>query len=119
MQFHAEQIDSLSERHFRERLIQVLSGIDPGAERELRAPAGLSQLDALIARARRYGLLAELDIGRFIVTAWLLGVDFDSRFPAMQEILTEPRLSPTQKADAIERLCTAVLDGLHQGATHE
>ena len=119
MQFHADQIDSLSELHFRERLIQVLSDIDPSAVRELRSPAGLSLLDALIARARGYGLLAELDIGRFIVTAWLLGPDFDQRFPAMREILTESRLSPTQKADAIERLCTAVLDGLHQGATHE
>ena len=119
MQFHADQIDRLSELQFRERLIQVLSAIDPSAERELHSPAGLSQLDALIARARGYGLLAELDIGRFVVTAWLLGLDFDQRFPAMQEILTEPRLSPTQKADAIEQLCTTVLDRLHQGAIHE
>jgi hypothetical protein len=52
---------------------------------------------------------------RFIVTAWLLGLDFDTRLPAMREILAEPRLSSTQKMDAIEALTTTVLNGLYQG----
>lgn len=117
MQFDAAQVDRLADLHFRERVIQILSGVDPEAERELRSPAGLRQLDALLARARAHGLSAELDLGRFTVTAWLLGLDFDTRFPAMREILAEPRLSPTQKMDAIEALTTTVLNGLYQGRT--
>jgi len=115
MQFDAAQIDRLADLHFRERIIQLLSGIEPDAAQELRSPSGLCQLDALLARARAHGLSAELDLGRFIVTAWLMGTDFDTRFPAMREILAEPRLSPTQKMDAIEALTTTVLNGLYQG----
>ena len=115
MQFDAAQMDRLAELHLRERLIDALCSVEPDAEAELRSPSGLRQLDTLMARARRHGLSAELDIGRFIVTAWLLGPDFNTRFPAMREILAEPRLSPTQKMDAVEALTTTVLNSLHQG----
>jgi len=115
MQFDAAQVDRLADLHFRERVIQILSSVEPDASAELRSPSGLHQLDMLMARARSHGLSAELDLGRFIVTAWLLGLDFDTRFPAMREILAEPRLSPTQKMDAIEALTTTALNGLYQG----
>ncbi|EHR70166.1 hypothetical protein BurJ1DRAFT_1294 [Burkholderiales bacterium JOSHI_001] len=115
MHINPDQMARLADTSFNERMVQVLAAADPKAPAELRSEAGQRTLNQLTDRARAHGLQSELDIGRFIVTAWVLGPDFDTRFPAMREILAEPRLSPTQKADAVETLTTTLMNNLHRG----
>jgi hypothetical protein len=115
MRISHHQMAGMADTSFNERMVQVLAAADPKAPAELRSEAGQRMLNQLVERARAHGLQSELDVGRFIVTAWMLGPDFDTRFPAMREILAEPRLSPTQKADAIETLTTTLMNNLQQG----
>jgi len=114
--FNQHQMGRLSDRRFEQRLIQLLCRADPAAGRAFQAPDGLAELRRQCAKARRFGMQAELDIARYVITAWLLGPDFDERFPAMAEILGSDRISASQKAEAIERVSVAVLTELAEGA---
>ena len=118
MRLDADQVAELAERRFEKRLIELLIAGDPAAGAALSRPEGLPELRAQIARARSHRVLGELDIARYVITAWTLGADFDERFPAMAEILQTNRLTPTQKADALERVCVEQVAGL-QGGTRE
>ena len=110
------QMGRLTDRRFEQRLIQLLSQSDPAAGLVFRAPEGLAELRLQCAKAWRYGMQAELDVARYVVTAWLLGPDFDERFPAMAEILGSDRITAAQKAEAIERISVAVLTELMEGS---
>lgn len=114
--FNQHQMGRLTDRCFEQRLIQLLCRSDPAAGRAFQAPDGLAELRRQCAKARRCGMQAELDIARYVITAWLLGPDFDERFPAMAEILGSDRISASQKAEAIERVSVAVLTELAEGA---
>lgn len=110
------QVDALAVDGFLDRVADVIATGDPTAPRALRTPDGRAALRDQYDKALAHGMTTELDCGRYIVTAWLLGPDFDSRLPAMAEILAEPRLTPTAKADALERVTGAlfaILGGAH------
>lgn len=116
MRISQAQLDQLADARFLDRLVGILAESDPGAGEALRTPEGKRILRQQYDKALTYGLVTELDAARYVITAWLLGTDFDTRFPAMREILGEPRLSPSQKAEAIERVSTALLQTLRQGS---
>jgi hypothetical protein len=118
LRINTQQAQGLSDEHFFARIDRILGEIDPQAPAVLKTAQGRRQLRELVGRAQGYGLQAELDVGRFIISAWVLGLDFDTRFPAMKDILTEPRLSSTQKADALEKLTSTMMDMLQQGRTN-
>jgi len=111
----AGHVAQMSDLHFERRLIKVISEVDPTAADALSSPEGLVMLRLQCRRARSFGMGTELDISRYVVTAWLMGPDFHRRFSAMAEVLASDRLTPTRKADAIERISTAVLFELRQG----
>ena len=117
LSFQSAQFDELARRRFESRLTRLIIEASPSAEGQIDTREGQQVLREQCQRAARYGLSAEIDVARYVVTAWLLGADFDERFPAMAEILNSPRLQPAQMADAIERVCTAVLAELAPGAT--
>ncbi len=113
--FSPEQMADASEWRFERRLMGVIAESDPTALEVLGTPEGLAMLRKQCSKARQYGMSAEMDIARYGVSAWLMGPDFDTRFPAIAEVLGAERLSASQKAEAIERICTAVLLELDQG----
>ena len=109
---HPHQFQHLGESHFVNKLRGILleGASDPAATRaEMASPQGEAALRAQIASARRHGMASELDIARYVITAWLLGPDFDTRFPAMAEVLASDRLTPSQKAEALERITETLL----------
>ncbi len=109
---HPHQVQRLGEGHFVNKLRGILleGANDPAATRaELVSPQGEAALRAQIAAARRHGMASELDIARYVITAWLLGPDFDTRFPAMAEVLASDRLTRSQKAEALERITETLL----------
>lgn len=115
------QLQLLGESHFVNKLRGILleGAGDPAATRaELSSAQGEAALRSQIAAARRHGMASELDIARYVITAWLLGPDFDTRFPAMAEVLASARLTPSQKAEALERITETLLATLRgEGAT--
>lgn len=115
LSFQSAQFDDLARCRFESRLTAVIVETCPGAKGQIDTPEGQQMLRRQCQRASRYGLVAELDVARYVVTAWLLGTDFDERFPAMAEILNSESLRPAQKAETIELVCTAVLAELAQG----
>lgn len=116
MQISAPQMRQWGERHFERRLIHVVAQGDPAALQTLRTPEGRTQLRQQIANARAYGLTSELEVSRYVITAWVMGLDFDTRLGAYREFLTAPQLTPAQKGEALERITRAVMQELTQGA---
>ncbi|CAN5317357.1 hypothetical protein BH11PSE10_BH11PSE10_13450 [soil metagenome] len=109
------QLTGLSDQRFEQRLTQLLRETDPAGSRQLDTPEGALLLHQQCVKARHYGLSTELEIAQYAISAWLLGPSFDTALPAMQEILSAKRLSATQKAEAIERVCSTVLAQLAGG----
>lgn len=111
-----ETMDKMAEDAFLQRVAVAIGESDPTALAELTTPEGRRVLREQYDKAHTYGLTTELELGQYIVTAWLLGTDFDTRFPAMQQILTHPTMTPSQKAEAIEQTTVTVLEMLQAGA---
>lgn len=104
-----EQLDELAKQRFENKLIGLIGRHDLEARADLETPDGRAELRRQCERARAYGLSRSADLARYVVTAWLMGPDFDSQHGAMREVLTSTRLSPAQKADAIGKITVAVL----------
>lgn len=112
-----QQIEALAERRFERRIVQYI-GVYAGDGGD--AVADQAQQRALleqIAKARAYGLTTELDIARFVLAAWTMGARFDTEIPALTEVLSTDRLTPTQKSEAVERVCVAILKTLQDGSS--
>lgn len=107
--FSEQQMDRMATESFLERMIGAIAESDPTADAELHGPEGNRILHEQYEKAHLYGLSTELELGQYIVTAWLLGTDFDTRFPAFQQILTHPTMLPREKAEAIEQTATMLL----------
>lgn len=67
-----------------------------------------------IAKARGYGLLTEQEVASYVISAWLLGQDFDKEFPAAQEVLTAP-VSGNVKASFLEQWTQELFEKLEGG----
>jgi len=65
-----------------------------------------------IERALYYGITIERNIALYIVTAFLMGENFDTEFKAVQHFLPDPNLDETTKANALEQWCGMVFEAL-------
>jgi len=109
-----EQLTVLGERSFAQRFREVLVEAYPA--RAGRIPP--SELEAQILKqarnAEEYGLLSEQPVATFVMTAWLLGPDFDEKIPAVQEQLSSNRLTENEKAEWLERFSVLLLQTLEK-----
>ncbi|MFN7888566.1 MAG: hypothetical protein ACK6C0_05780 [Betaproteobacteria bacterium] len=106
------QFDDIANLGFEKKLIELLGQSDPDAATHFKTDAGVAELRRQCAKARRYGLTREVDVARYVTTAWLLGVDFDVKFGAMQEVLSAPQLTSAQKAEGLEKITVALFSTL-------
>ncbi len=109
------QVETLAVEGFLRKMIRILTQSDPKAGAVHDTAEGQQTLRQQYERARGYGLETERDLGRYIVTAWTMGIDFDRRFPAMSQILNDPALTPTEKADGVERTALTLFALLAEG----
>lgn len=65
-------------------------------------------------RARSYGLENEDEIATYTVTAWQLGENFDTEFPAAQYILKSPDYTPAEKSDWLEAWTVKMFEELEE-----
>ncbi|KHD11469.1 hypothetical protein PN36_29115 [Candidatus Thiomargarita nelsonii] len=56
-----------------------------------------------VSKARSYGLETERQIANYVTTAWLLGQQFDTEFPAAQEMLNSSNYSHDEKSLWLEQ----------------
>ena len=120
LHFSSAQLDQLADSRLESHLKAFLlaGAADPEATRaELASPEGTAMLWHQVARARNHGLSAELDIARYVIAAWLLGPEFDTRLPAMAQVLANGRLTAAQRAETVERTATALLASLYGAST--
>lgn len=104
MQIRKEQLRALNEhkaRTYELRLAKFLRAQFPDAtldSDEILRRGIVTQ----IKKAQRYGLVSELAIADYVITAWVLGDEFDIKFPAAQEVLAA-QISQEMKALFLER----------------
>ena len=115
LRFSDALLNQMASERFLDRVTHLLGEHYPAAKEALSTAKVREILRQQYNKAIKYGLRSELDVARYIITAWLLGIDFDTRFKAMNEFLTSPELTPTQKAEAIERTATTLLETLNGG----
>ena len=48
----------------------------------------MAEMRRQFEKAQYYQIVTEQGVATYVITAWLLGVDFDNEFPAAQEILS-------------------------------
>jgi hypothetical protein len=65
-----------------------------------------------VRRAQAYGLATERDAAAFVITAFLLGEEFETDFPAAQQVLTSPVLGGADKAEWLEEWTTQLFKSL-------
>ncbi|WP_069472286.1 hypothetical protein [Candidatus Marithrix sp. Canyon 246] len=101
MQIRQEQMDTFSQAEltkFEARIADFLYSEFPDAPevpREQLIPAIHEQ----VTKARSYGLETERQIANYVTTAWLLGQQFDTEFPAAQEMLKSSEYMPDDKSE--------------------
>jgi hypothetical protein len=66
-----------------------------------RGPSSPRGVRAQIARAGGYGLTTERQVATYVSTAWILGIDFDTRMPYFRDVLRAGALDPDRKAEIL------------------
>ena len=109
------QLNAIGEARFQQRLRDLLLDSVSDSRGVIDSPEGRKILSEQCAKARSYGMGAELDVASYVIAAWLMGLDFDTRFAAMSEVLTSDQMTPSQKAFAITQITSVVLAELQKG----
>ena len=109
------QLSNIADSLFEQKFVRFLHEQAPDSIGAIETPEGRAILRDQIASARRYGFNSEADLSTYILTAWLMGPDFNVRFPAMTEVLESKSLSPSEKAEALSQISTMVLGELADG----
>jgi hypothetical protein len=76
---------------------------------ELRAGVA-TQLD----HAVEYGLDTELEQATYATSAWLLGEDFDKRFPVVEAVINSARLTSEEKRQWLEEFTREIFSRLEK-----
>jgi hypothetical protein len=101
-----EQMDAQSKavrEHYEDRLYDFLCEEFPEAKDD--PPAELrAEIHRQVEKAKTYGLESEQDVALYLTSAWMLGKEFDTEFPAANEILKSPMRSPAMKAEDLSKL---------------
>ena len=114
-QISSEQWKQLGRDSFAARLIAIIrrNHPDQAAKMDFAAVAGAFQRQA--AKARHYGLTDEHSAATFVYTAWLMGEEFDTRIPAVAQILNDKRMKAAEKARALGNFSRLVFRTLAGG----
>jgi hypothetical protein len=117
MQIRQEQMDTFSQPEltkFEARIADFLQTEFLDAQevpREELMPAIHEQ----VTNARSYGLETERQIANYVTTAWLLGQQFDTEFPAAQEMLKSSGYTPDDKSEWLAQWTEEMFAALEGG----
>ena len=112
----ADQFDHLGAQSFVDRMAAIIVEADPSAADEVRSDSFAKTVLAQVDKAKRYGLQNARHAATFVLSAWLLGLDFDEHLPAIQAALSNPGYTAHQKATFLEAFTTNLMAGLEAGS---
>lgn len=93
-----EQFRQLGMSIYVERMRAYLHEIFPESKGISRKVLG-QMIEDLTERAAGYKLVLETHVAAFIAAAWILGMDFDEKFPGAQEVLLDYEMDCGAKAE--------------------
>lgn len=105
-----QQMQGLTQHAERAFLQRVLDFVTAQLPEYGQLPPGraLAILEALVARAKQYGLETERQAAVFVLAAHFLGGDFDVASPDAAARLNDQTLSPKWKANWLEAFAISV-----------
>ena len=117
-QISSEQYAQLGRDSFDARLIAIIRRNHPeqAAKTDFATLVGAFHRQA--AKAQRYGLNDEHSAATYVYTAWLMGEEFDTRIPAVAQILADKRMKAAEKAKALGNFSRLVFRTLSGGAAN-
>ena len=113
-QISSEQWKQLGRDSFDSRLIGIIRRNHPEQAAKMDFATVVGAFHRQAAKAQRYGLTDEHSAATYVYTAWLMGEEFDTRIPAVAQILADRRMKATEKAKALanfSRLVFRTLSG--------
>lgn len=105
--FEPAQFEAFAEGAFIQRMTQVLAALsaDETASHPSIAP---DEIAAQLQRARKNGFDQERDCARWVLCAWCMGPDFDTKIASIGELLRRDDVGAAYKALALETILRAV-----------
>ena len=110
-----EQFASIGRSNFTRRLSELIRTNHPEHSSDICEPEMAATIGRQLDLALGYGLEDERSAGFFVITAFLLGEGFDTRIPALAQVLGAAELTATQKAQVLEDFCRALFGALAFG----
>ena len=115
-QISSEQWKQLGQDSFDARLIAIIRRNHPEQARKMDFSATVGAFHRQVAKAQRYGLTDEHSAATYVYTAWLMGEEFDTRIPAIAQILNDRRMKAAEKARALGNFARLVFRTLSGGS---
>ena len=100
-QISSEQWTQLGRDSFDARLIAIIRRNHPDQAAKMDFASVVGAFHRQAAKAQRYGLTDEHAAATYVYTAWLMGEEFDTRIPAVAQILNDKRMRAIDKAKAL------------------
>jgi hypothetical protein len=100
-QISSEQWKQLGRDSFDARLMAIIRRNHPDQAAKMDFAGAVAGFHRQAANALRYGLTDEHAAATYVYTAWLMGEEFDTRIPAIAQILDDKRMKAVDKARAL------------------
>ena len=111
-----EQFDAFAEqgnRRFEDSLIEFLQQQFSDSA-EIQETEFRTEVRNQIRIARSYGLETEQQLATYVVAAYALGTDFDTRFPAAEQVLQSSFYTAQQKTDWLDNWTRTLFEQLEE-----
>ncbi len=115
-QISSDQWKQLGRDSFDARLIAIIRRNHPEQAAKMDFASMVGAFHRQAAKAQHYGLTDEHSAATFVYTAWLMGEEFDTRIPAIAQILNDKRMKAIEKAKALANFSRLVFRTLSGGA---
>jgi hypothetical protein len=86
---------------FDARLLAIIRRNHPDQAAKMDFAGTVGAFHRQAAKAQTYGLTDERSAATYVYTAWLMGEEFDTRIPAIAQILNDRRMKAIDKAKAL------------------
>jgi hypothetical protein len=113
----SQQRDSFSggmRKKFEKRMAQFLRKEFPDA-REVKKEDLANFVHQQTSKSFQYGLKFETQTAEYIATAWLMGGDFDTKFPVVEKTMQAKKIEPEEKKKWLIAWRKKVFQSLQRG----
>jgi len=118
-QISSDQWKQMGRDSFDARLIGIIRRNHPEQAARMDFTAVVGAFHRQAAKAQHYGLTDEHSAATFVYTSWLMGEEFDTRIPAVAQILNDKRMKAAEKARALGNFSRLVFRTLAGGTPTE